>query len=315
MKNIVLVIIFISNVTFGQITQNYIELIKKADSLYTIRDYKNSSFCYSLAFKQNNGKGYVNDRYNAARSWAMAGYKDSAFENLNRITINGKFDDYYKISIDPDFISLHDNSNWLLILDIIKKNKETEVAVLNDSVSEELNQVLVDDQKYRVNLNDIEKKFGSGSKEMNDCLKMMVINDSINLKKVQQILDQYGWLGSTEVGDKGSTAIFLVIQHSNLVTQEKYLPLLRDAVKHGKTNNEYLALLEDRVAIQQGKKQIYGSQIGKNIQNGTYYILPLQDPQNVDKRRKEVGLNPLQEYVSQWGIIWNPNKYVEQNKK
>ncbi len=42
-----------------------------------------------------------------------------------------------------------------------------------------------------------------------------------------------------------------------------------------------------------------------------YYVQPLEDPDNVDKRRAQVGLQPLAEYVSQWQIKWD----VEQYKK
>jgi hypothetical protein len=33
-----------------------------------------------------------------------------------------------------------------------------------------------------------------------------------------------------------------------------------------------------------------------------YYVRPLEDPDHVDKRRTEVGLEPIAEYASQWQI-------------
>jgi len=86
---------------------------------------------------------------------------------------------------------------------------------------------------------------------------------------------------------------------------------MREAVKHGKAQASNLALLEDRVALGQGKKQIYGSQIGRDPETQLYYVSPLEDPDNVDKRREAVGLQPLAEYVSRWQIKWD----VEQYKK
>ena len=87
---------------------------------------------------------------------------------------------------------------------------------------------------------------------------------------------------------------------------------MTDAVKNGRANPSDLALLEDRVAIGQGRKQIYGSQIGRDPDNTQlYYILPLEDPDNVDKRRAKVGLQPIAEYISQWQIKWD----IEQYKK
>jgi hypothetical protein len=42
-----------------------------------------------------------------------------------------------------------------------------------------------------------------------------------------------------------------------------------------------------------------------------FYVLPLEDPENVDKRRAEVGLQPIADYVIEWQIKWD----VEQYKK
>jgi hypothetical protein len=39
------------------------------------------------------------------------------------------------------------------------------------------------------------------------------------------------------------------------------------------------------------------------------YVLPLEDPDNVDKRRESVGLGKLQDYVNYWGMIWNVEEY------
>jgi len=86
---------------------------------------------------------------------------------------------------------------------------------------------------------------------------------------------------------------------------------MREAVKNGKAQGSSLALLEDRVALGQGKRQIYGSQIGRDPETQIYFISPLEDPDNVDKRRAEVGLQSLADYASRWQITWD----VEQYKK
>ncbi len=99
--------------------------------------------------------------------------------------------------------------------------------------------------------------------------------DSINLIKIKKILDERGWLGSNIIGGQGNSTLFLVIQHSGLETEIKYLPMMREAVKEGNASADSLALLEDRVALRQGKRQIYGSQIGRDPETGEYYVSPL----------------------------------------
>ena len=141
------------------------------------------------------------------------------------------------------------------------------------------------------------------------------LKDSINLLKTKAILDKYGWLGKDIIGEQGNTTLFLIIQHADLTTQTKYLPMMREAVAHGNATAANLALLEDRVAIRQGKKQIYGSQIARDPGTKEYYVSPLDDPDNVDKRRANVGLNTMAEYVQYWQMKWDPESYKKELPK
>ena len=84
---------------------------------------------------------------------------------------------------------------------------------------------------------------------------------------------------------------------------------MKEAVTKGNASAGSLALLIDRIEIREGRKQIYGSQIGTNPNNKTLYVLPLTDPDNVDKRRTEVGLGSMSDYVKNWNLIWDVEKY------
>lgn len=312
MKKIIFLLGYLTstNFSFGQ-NAEYALLIKKADSFYNAGNYTVSASTYSAAFKANGWVGMTDDRYNAACSWALANNADSSFFQLNRIATKANYTNYGHIITDPDLNSLHDDNRWKPLLDLIKKNKEKAGVNLNKPLAAVLDSIFIDDQKYRMQIDEVEKKYGWESNEMKAHWKIINEKDSLNLIIVKALLDKYGWLGSDVVGAQGNSTLFLVIQHSNQATQEKYLPMMRDAVKNGKAQGNSLALLEDRVALGQGRKQIYGSQIGRNPETKRYYVLPLSDPENVDKRRAEVGLQPLADYVTQWQIKWD----VEQYKK
>jgi hypothetical protein len=116
-------------------------------------------------------------------------------------------------------------------------------------------------------------------------------------------------VGPGTVGGQANMTFFLVIQHADLATQQKYLPMMREAVARGDAEKPNLALLEDRVALGEGRKQLYGSQIGTDDSTGRNYVLPLEEPDNVDARRAEMGLGPLADYVKRWGIVWDPAEY------
>ncbi|MGZ4036749.1 MAG: DUF6624 domain-containing protein, partial [Bacteroidia bacterium] len=310
MKKAILIVcfVFVKQARSQSVAQIYSVLVKKADSLYKIKSYKESAYAYSAAFKSNSWKGMAEDRYAAACSYAMAHIPDSAFFNLFRLTEKLMYSDYRRVTNDPDLDPLHKDKRWTLLLEKLLANKEKKEEGYNKKLVTELDSIYQEDQKYRLQMDEIGKKYGWQSKEMIFLWGIARTKDSINLIKVKAILDTYGWLGPEVVGQQGNTTLFLVIQHSDQKTQEKYLPMMREAVKNKKASPSSLALLEDRVALGQGKKQIYGSQIGRDA-NDKQYVLPLEDPDNVDKRRAEVGLQPLQEYVSHWGIKWNAEEY------
>lgn len=169
-----------------------------------------------------------------------------------------------------------------------------------------------DDQDIRNEYLKAREKLGESDPKVENIAKIMRYRDSIHLVKVTKILDEEGWIGKDKIGVLGSNTLFLVIQHSDLKTQQKYLPMMRNAVKDGKTELSWLALLEDRVALGEGRKQIYGSHVFGNKETKKNYVAPLDDPDNVDKRRSEVGLEPMASYLEKWNIIWNVEEYKKQ---
>jgi len=281
-------------------------------AFYDAKQYKESADAFTHAFRSNGWKGMPDDRYNAGCSWAQAGNKDSAFFQLYRIAEKGSYSDIGHLLVDADLVSLHNDARWKPLCDLVQQNKDKAEEGLNKPLVHILDTVMQNDQQYRMQMDDIQKKYGMQSKEMKDLWKTIAYYDSIDLIKVQTIIDKYGWVGPDVVGDQGSETIFLVIQHSNISIQDKYIALMRDAVKNNKAQPSALALLEDRVALAHGKKQKYGSQV-QGDENGNYFLAPLEDPDNVDKRRAEVGLGPLADYLSNWNIKWDVAAYKKQH--
>ena len=134
----------------------------------------------------------------------------------------------------------------------------------------------------------------------------MALQDSLNLLRVTAILDSAGWLSAEEVGDRGNQALFLVLQHADRqpAVQARYLPIMREAVAEGRARPHELAMLEDRVAVNSGHPQIYGSQIG--WKDGKPFMQPIQDEARVNERRAAVGLEPLERYAERFGLQWTP---------
>lgn len=188
-------------------------------------------------------------------------------------------------------------------------SKSTKAEVASQLLTLQLDTIYHDDQDGRVISDSLQKLYGWQAKEIVDRWRDIEVKDSVNQMKVCAIIDRYGWIGTNVIGQRGNTTLFLVIQHASLATQQKYLPLLRDAVKKGNASGSDLALMEDRIALRTGRKQIYGSQISAYEGENRYYVSPLEDPDNVDKRRTGVGLRPMSVYLSYWNMKWDLEQY------
>jgi hypothetical protein len=292
-------------------TKNHDDYINDAEQLYEKKDYQASAIAYSNAFAANGGLGSPNDRYNAACSWSRAGNPDSAFSQLNRIATKGNYTNLSHLLSDADLKNLYADKRWEEVVSQVRKNKEKQEEHYDKPLVAMLDTIYMTDQQPRQQIAELEKKYGAKSKEMRAHWAYMSKLDSINVIKVTQILDKYGWLGYDKIGRQGNTTLFLVIQHADIDIQEKYLPMMRQAVKDRKAQASALALLEDRVALRRGGKQIYGSQVGWD-ENGKYYVQPLEDPDHVDERRASVGLGPIAKYVQTWQINWDVEEYKKQ---
>lgn len=283
----------------------YGELTKQAKQLYKDKEYGKAGQKFSDAFAVNGGKGIIQDRYMAASAWAMAGQPDSAFLNLFKIVNSGYYTDKAEVVSDSTFTPLFTDNRWD---ELIEKLSLAETK-LDKPLIAMLDTIFREDQLYRFQSDSIEKEYGRDSEELKAHWDMITEKDSINLIKVKKILDERGWLGKDVVGPQGNQTLFLVIQHADLETQQQYIPMMREAAKKGDANGAELAMLEDRVALRTGKRQIYGSQLWRDPETGEFHVMPLEDPDNVDERRSRVGLGKLADYISIWDLKWDVDAY------
>jgi hypothetical protein len=304
-----LILLFIVQIAISQSNpKEYNILIKKADSCYNTKTYIRSIDYFEGAFQIEHTK--PKHLYNGACAAALANDTNKAFDWLN-LSIDNGYVNITHLKIDSDLVALHTKNEWGKL--IIKLEKKIEIIEVNYNkpLQKELLSIYEEDQGIRMKFMSIYNAPNADRKKIDSIGKIMNYKDSINLIKVSKILDTKGWVGKDVVGEEANKTLFLVIQHADLQTQQKYLPMMREVVKKGNASGANLALLEDRVALRQGKKQIYGSQIERDKETKIYYVSPLEDPDNVDSRRVKVGLQPLADYVSQWQIKWD----VEQYKK
>ena len=285
----------------------YQQLISQSEIYYSERNYLQSAKTYNEAINEFPKFANHRDRFNAACAWALHGNPEEAFFQLDFIA-NHSFQNYDDIISENDLFSLHNDKRWESFLNVIKANIRKTQKNINFDLINQLDSIYQTDQEYRL----IIQSQGYKEEDIKSFQKSIHYSDSINLKKVRKILDHYGWLGTDVIGKRGSKALFIIIQHADLNVEEHYLPLLKESVKNKKVSPQHLAYLEDRIAVYKGNKQIYGTQIGRNEKTLEFYVMPLEDPDNIDKRRSSIGLEPFAEYLSSFQLKWDAKKYIRE---
>ncbi|MDP5211275.1 DUF6624 domain-containing protein [Microbulbifer sp. 2205BS26-8] len=185
-------------------------------------------------------------------------------------------------------------------------------AETNITLKKELLEMAVEDQRVRKLL------IKSGCDNNNFQKKLLEkINkvDKKNTARLKSILKEYSWPTKDSVGAEGMSAIFLIIQHSpDYVFKERALYALKKLYLNGDgITGQEIALLTDRLLIHQGKKQIFGTQA--DIIDSRVVLKPIQDKANVDKRRKEMGMLSLSEYVKIVEKLYGVKKSISHGRR
>jgi Family of unknown function (DUF6624) len=178
-----------------------------------------------------------------------------------------------------------------------------EPPVANTALREELLEREEEDQAIR---NELIKK-GVGQPDKSILARMNEV-DAANTERMKAIVRQHGWPSPELVGSDGVHAAFLLVQHADPTFQNEMLPLVEKAYKSGGLSGQSYALLMDRVLVREGKPQVYGTQAKpfEEWKDGEAAAMPIEDAANVDKRRAEVGLPPLSEYLKMMKQVYFP---------
>ncbi|HFK5543577.1 TPA: DUF6624 domain-containing protein [Elizabethkingia anophelis] len=119
-----------------------------------------------------------------------------------------------------------------------------------------------------------------------------------NAEMLDKIMDEIGYPTAEKVGIEASEAAWLIIQHAigapNFM--KKSVTLLEQEMDDNKDTLKNLAYLKDRIAVFEGKKQLYGTQFDWD-EAGKLSPNLYDEIDEVNKRRKQVGLNSLEEQI------------------
>lgn len=128
-------------------------------------------------------------------------------------------------------------------------------------------------------------------------IRKIIAFDSSSTKRLKELLGSAAWFTKENVGRDGLEAAFIILQHSpDHDFQKSCLSHIEKQAKNGDLSMQDFAMLLDRTLVSENKQQVYGTQI--QLVNDEWVPYPIEDPANVDKRRSEIGLFSMEQYLT-----------------
>jgi hypothetical protein len=249
---------------------------KQAAAAHDAKEWKRCSDLWLAVAATTRGEAMAAPLYDAACCQAQGGEPDAAFATLDRAIAAGLNEP--QIQDDVDLVPLHADPRWaLLVAKIEEARAKAESAVAEPNVRSLLLVLEKDRDAARTS----------------DDPKAVEVSDARTTQAMKDIVAKYGWPGKSLVGKDGAHAAWFVVQHSrDLEFQKSCLEKLELAVTQGEAQAVEHAYLYDRVAIDGGKPQRWGTQFDET----TRKPFPIEDAERVDERRKAIGLSTMAEY-------------------
>lgn len=188
---------------------------------------------------------------------------------------------------------------------------------VNKKLKSELDSIYQIDQLYREILSSPQKKdsLGRAHKLPEGGVDQLIVDkmnaiDRSNVVRVKQIIKQYGYPGKRLVGIPTNESAWYVIQHSEDI--EHYFPLIKQAGSRNELPFTLVAMMQDRLLMQQGKEQIYGTQV--RCEGAGCYVWPIASPSQVNQRRKKAGFDStVEENAKRLGVKYEV-RYLPRKK-
>jgi len=117
-----------------------------------------------------------------------------------------------------------------------------------------------------------------------------------NAQRLHAIIAEIGWPDEEKVGPEANEAAFLIVQHGISLPgfQRACLREIEAAIRAGKGSKRHYAFLYDRICFNERRPQRFGTQHDWDA-NDEMSPWIIEDAAGVNERRKEYGLNPLEE--------------------
>jgi tetratricopeptide (TPR) repeat protein len=280
--------------------------ISKADSLIYEGNIKEATAEYRKMLQANPGDSRI--MYNYACALSRNNQVDSSLKYLNKIVL---INPTTRPLTDPDLLTIRSDRRWNDFENnlIAAINKKSGNPIKDVDYAKALWRLQCMDQYCFYETGIAARKLGPDSPVVAALRKLQTMVNEKNLKELESLLAQKDWPKISEVGPEAAGAAFFVLQHSNAEAQQKYISMFERRCREKEANCQQYALMFDRMRMNQNKPQRYGTHSYLDPSKGrTDELYPLEDPSKVDEWRKEIGLEPLKDYLARTGIKYNPSQ-------
>lgn len=162
---------------------------------------------------------------------------------------------------------------------------------MNDTLAASLRQIDADFTAHNRALSDSMHAHVKDSIKRTQFRAQMRYKDSLSFAAIEKIIQRYGY-PSRQIAGEAADIPFYIIGYAPVTIKEKYINEFILAADRGTISWTSLAHFIDKVKVAKGEKQVYGTQ-GEYDKDFKLILYPVADPENLNERRKKVGLEPL----------------------
>lgn len=258
-----------------------------------VGDLRGAILAYNDVLAQGGDAAYA-----LATTYAFAPlptYADSAFKYLRIALLR---EDTMKPLYDPDLYYLIDDERWAQVeATQLDKLANQVTGMFDREYARQLLRIRMKEWAFRYHIMLAHRTLGPNSPIVTALSKVMGEHHNANEAHLLPLLEEKGWPELSAVGEEATYAAGNVINHSGLATRQKYLPLLKAACERGEADWSRYAHILDRTELELGNPQVYGTQMEFNDETGRYEPRQMVDPERVDERRAEKGMEPIGEQL------------------
>ncbi|MGI8584702.1 MAG: DUF6624 domain-containing protein, partial [Chitinophagaceae bacterium] len=116
---------------------------------------------------------------------------------------------------------------------------------------------------------------------------------------LKSIVNKNGYPTGDKVGVESASHFFVLVQHSDIDVkfQEKMLADIKKQVDNKQLIGKEYAYLYDRVQINSGRPQLYGTQVDYGS-DGNAFAKNLKNKADVNNRRRQLNMETLEDYLT-----------------